>query len=256
MAKFSCHKGTKTQRFTKIVYSDKQIIFRKVKKHIIIVAGGKGNRFKSELPKQFIQLDRQPILMHTIEAFFNYEQTIKIIVVLPEDQIGFWTELCSKYKFKIEHKVVPGGKTRFHSVKNGLTEINTSGLVGIHDGVRPLVDKQTIENCFVIAEQRGNAIPVVDLVDSVRKVDENGLNRMVDRSKYKLIQTPQVFKNELILNAFNQQYQNSFTDDASVLEAYDNSIINLVEGNRQNIKITTPEDLIYAEAVLKSRNLN
>jgi 2-C-methyl-D-erythritol 4-phosphate cytidylyltransferase len=227
---------------------------RKVNKYVIIVAGGKGNRFKSELPKQFFQLGDKPILMHTIKAFFKYEPRLEIIVVLPSDQIDFWKELCLKYKFNITHKVVAGGKARFHSVKNGLALIDKNGIVGIHDGVRPLIDKQTIKNCYLIAEQRGNAIPVVDLVDSVRKVNENGSNKMVDRSKYKLIQTPQVFKNELILAAYSQEYRNSFTDDASVLEAYDNSIINLVEGNRQNIKITTPEDLIYAEATLKSRN--
>ncbi len=222
-------------------------------KYVIIVAGGKGNRFKSELPKQFFQLGDKPILMHTIKAFFKYEPRLEIIVVLPSDQIDFWKELCLKYKFNIAHKVVAGGKARFHSVKNGLALIDKNGIVGIHDGVRPLIDKQTIKNCYLIAEQRGNAIPVVDLVDSVRKVNENGSNKMVDRSKYKLIQTPQVFKNELILAAYSQKYRNSFTDDASVLEAYDNSIINLVEGNRQNIKITTPEDLIYAEAILESR---
>ena len=226
-----------------------------MKKYIIIVAGGKGNRFKSELPKQFITLGDKPILMHTIEAFYNYENFIEIIVVLPEDQIMFWKELCSKYNFILNHRLMAGGEARFHSVKNGLSLIKGNGIVGIHDGVRPLVDKQTIDNCFLIAEQRGNAIPVVDLVDSVRKIDETGNSKMVNRANYKLIQTPQVFKNELIQAAFNQDFRPSFTDDASVLEAYNNSTINMVEGNRQNIKITTPEDLIYAEAILESRNL-
>ena len=225
-----------------------------MKKSVIIVAGGKGNRFKSELPKQFIKLDNKPILMHTIKAFYDFEQTIEIIVVLPEDQIDFWKELCLKYKFEIEHKVVSGGETRFHSVKNGLAKIASSGVVGIHDGVRPLVDRQTIRNCYTIAKQRGNAIPVLALVDSVREINEVGENKMVDRTKYKLIQTPQVFKSELILAAFSQEYHNSFTDDASVLEAYNGSAIHLVEGNRQNIKITTPEDLIYAKVILKNRN--
>lgn len=225
-------------------------------KYIVIVAGGKGNRFKSELPKQFILLGSQPILMHTIQAFYNYENLIQIIVVLPKEQIQFWNELCKKYNFIIEHKVVKGGETRFHSVKNGLSEIKNNGIVGIHDGVRPLVDLRTIKNCYVMAEQEGNAIPVVDLVDSIRKAESTGKSKMVDRSKYKLIQTPQVFESKIIQTAFTQEFHKSFTDDASVLEAYDNSVINLVEGNRQNIKITTPEDLIYAEAILKGRNLN
>jgi 2-C-methyl-D-erythritol 4-phosphate cytidylyltransferase len=224
-----------------------------MKRYVIIVAGGKGNRFKSELPKQFIQLGNQSILMHTIEAFYSYDNSFEIIVVLPKEQIQFWEDLCQKHDFKIEHKVVSGGEARFHSVKNGLALIDNEGIVGIHDGVRPLVDKQTIENCYAMAVQKGNAIPVINLVDSVREVNEKGASKMVDRTKYKLIQTPQVFKNELILAAFNQDYNESFTDDASVLEAYDNSIINLVEGNRQNIKITTPEDLVYAEAILQNR---
>ncbi len=224
-----------------------------MKRYVIIVAGGKGNRFKSELPKQFIQLGNKPILMHTIEAFYNYDNFFEIIVVLPKEQIQFWTDLCQKQGFRIEHKVVSGGDARFHSVKNGLALIDGEGIVGIHDGVRPLVDKQTIENCYKMAEQKGNAIPVISLVDSVREVNEEGDNVMVDRTKYKLIQTPQVFKNELVLAAFKQEYKESFTDDASVLEAHDNSTINLIEGNRQNIKITTPEDLVYAEAILKIR---
>jgi len=224
-----------------------------MKKYVIIVAGGKGNRFKSELPKQFIMLGGKPILMRTIEAFYNYENSIEIIVVIPEDQIKFWKELCSKHNFKLQHKLVSGGEARFHSVKNGLGLVKGNGIVGIHDGVRPLVDKQTIDNCYIIAGQRGNAIPVVDLVDSVRETDETGNNKMVNRSNYKLIQTPQVFQNELIQAAFRQEYQSSFTDDASVLEAYDGSMINLVEGNRQNIKITMHEDLIYAKAILENR---
>ncbi len=224
-----------------------------MKRYVIIVAGGKGNRFKSELPKQFIQLGNKPILMHTIDAFYRYDNSFDIIVVLPKEQIQFWDVLCQKHGFKIDHKVVSGGEARFNSVKNGLNLIDHEGIVGIHDGVRPLVDKQTIENCYAMAERKGNAIPVISLVDSVRETQGSGASKMVDRTKYKLIQTPQVFKSELILAAFNQKSLESFTDDASVLEAYDNSTINMVEGNRQNIKITTPEDLIYAEAILKNR---
>ncbi len=222
--------------------------------YAIIVAGGKGSRFGSDLPKQFLNLGNKPILMHSIEAFHNYDNEMFLIVTLPQDQISYWTTLCDKHNFKIKHKVVAGGETRFHSVKNALDVINDEGLVGIHDGVRPLVDNKTIENCYAKAKEKGNAIPVVNLVDSIRKIEKSGTHIMVDRQKYKLIQTPQVFDIEQIKLAFTQEYKDKFTDDASVLEEYDNSFIELVAGNRQNIKITTSEDLLYAEAVLKSRH--
>jgi len=223
-------------------------------KYIIIVAGGKGNRFKSEIPKQFIELQNLPILMHTIRAFYQYDKNIEIIVVLPEEQIEYWKNTCQKYNFFTEYQLVKGGESRFHSVKNGLACVKTGGLVGIHDGVRPLIDNETIKRCFEMAEKEGNSIPVVDLVDSMRQINPDGTSLMVDRSKYRLIQTPQVFKTELILKAFDQEYQSSFTDDASVFETIFPRSIKLVYGNRQNIKITTPEDLVYAEAILKSRD--
>jgi 2-C-methyl-D-erythritol 4-phosphate cytidylyltransferase len=224
-----------------------------VKKYCIIVAGGKGQRFKSTVPKQFVELAGKPILMHSIEVFYNYDSDIEIILVLPKDQIGYWKKLCKKFFFNIEYQIVEGGEARFDSVKNGLKLVKPGGIVAIHDGVRPLVDRKTIETCFNIAIQAGNAIPVVELVDSVRQIRENGANAHVDRSKFRLIQTPQVFQCELILKAYEQKYSPLFTDDASVLEAIAPGTIKLVEGNRQNIKITTADDLQYAEMIIKSR---
>ncbi len=174
---------------------------------------------------------------------------MRIIVVLPENEIDTWRELCSHHLFQIPHDVVAGGIQRFDSVKNGLDHIgNKEGLVAIHDGVRPLVTTNIINSSYEVAAEKGNAIVAVPLKDSIR-VQENDGNRMVDRSKYYLIQTPQTFRIDLIKSAFDTEYENSFTDDATVLEAYGESI-NLIEGDYRNIKITTPEDLIIAEAFL------
>jgi 2-C-methyl-D-erythritol 4-phosphate cytidylyltransferase len=225
-----------------------------VKKYSIIVAGGSGQRFKSSVPKQFVELAGKPILMHSIEVFCKYDTDIEIIVVLPKEQIEYWKRLCEKFSFNIEYQIVDGGITRFDSVKNGLSLVKPGGIVGIHDGVRPLVDLKTIEICYNVALKAGNAIPVVELIDSVREIREDGTNTHVDRSKFRLIQTPQVFKSELILKAYEQKYSPLFTDDASVLESMMPGTIQLVEGNRQNIKITTADDLKYAEMIIKNVN--
>ncbi len=215
---------------------------------VIIVAGGSGNRFKSEIPKQFIELNGKPILMHSIIAFYKYQKGIEIILVLPEQQLDFWYSLCEKYNFKIKHRIVHGGKTRFESVKNGLETVKLSqNLIAIHDGVRPLVSQNTIDCCFQQAKIFGNAIPAILPVDSVRQVSNNA-NIPIDRSKLRLIQTPQVFKIKILKKAYEQKYTENFTDDASVLEAIGEKI-NLVEGNRENIKITNRIDLIIAEAI-------
>ncbi len=222
--------------------------------YAIIVAGGKGTRFGGDLPKQFLDLNGKVVLMRSIEAFYRYDKSIKIIVALPKLQIDFWKTLCDTHNFTIEHLIVEGGETRFHSVKNALSQVEGSGVVGIHDGVRPLVDKQTIENCYIAAANEGTAIPVVNVVDSIRKIDHSAnVNKMVNRDNYKLVQTPQVFDIQVIKSAYLQEYRDCFTDDASVVEHYTGCSVNLVEGNRQNIKITTKEDLIYAEAIVKSR---
>lgn len=215
---------------------------------VIIVAGGKGERMQTSVPKQFIELKNKPVLMHTISVFLSYNSKINIIVVLPQTQMENWRELCKKHAFTIQHLVVNGGDTRFESVKNGLRYVGNEGLIAVHDGVRPLVSHHTIKTCFEEAERCGTAIPVVDAVESIRQIDDDG-SCSVDRSKFKLVQTPQVFKAEILQKAYEQVFTPLFTDDAAVVENYGIKI-NLVKGNRENIKITTPFDLKIAEALL------
>jgi 2-C-methyl-D-erythritol 4-phosphate cytidylyltransferase len=221
-----------------------------MKKIFIIVAGGSGSRMETEIPKQFLELCGKPVLMHTIQVFHNFDPDSKIILVLPEDQRQFWKGLCLKYSFPLIHQVVSGGKTRFHSVKNGLSQIEGEGIVFIHDGVRPLVSKQTLDRCLETAQECGNAIPVLPVTESLRKL-EGDQNISVDRSQYFGVQTPQTFRSEQILEAFKQDFDLAFTDDASVAEKAGFSI-HMVEGNRENIKITTPIDLIVAKAFFKT----
>lgn len=221
-------------------------------KSVIIVAGGSGTRMQSAIPKQFIELCGKPILMHTIEKFFWYDNSMDIVLVLPSSQIDFWKELCIEHFFVLKHTIVEGGKTRFHSVKNGLAVIPDGKIVGIHDGVRPLVSNETIARCFETAQKQGNAIPMIPVHESVRKVNDTQ-NEIIDRSNLRLIQTPQVFHSKLIKNAFLQPFNTSFTDDASVLEQTGTTIV-LVDGNRENIKVTEKFDLVVAEAVLKQNN--
>lgn len=220
----------------------------KIPKIAIIVAGGKGERMKADVPKQFIEIQGRPILMHTIEAFLGYDASLKIIVVLPQVQMEYWSELCKKHAFDVAHSIVAGGETRFQSVNNGLKAVKTSGLVAVHDGVRPLVSKATIARCYAEAQKNGNAIPVLELVDSIRHITPNG-SISVDRAAFKLVQTPQVFNVELLKKAYEQPFSSLFTDDASVVESLGEEI-NLVEGNRENIKITTAFDLRLAEILL------
>lgn len=216
----------------------------------LIVAGGKGERMNSDIPKQFIELSGKPILMHTIETFVKYDPHVRIVIVLPVEQIDVWQQLCKKYAFHINHSIEIGGHTRFHSVQNGLKSIETPSIVAVHDGVRPLVSIPTIARCFTEAEIHKNAIPVVDLVDSLRSIAGDN-NYSVNRSDYKLVQTPQVFDGEFLKKAYQQAYCDKFTDDASVVESLGEKIY-LVEGNRENIKITTDMDLIIAKAILSS----
>ncbi len=221
-----------------------------MQKVALIVAGGLGKRMNAEIPKQFLLIAGLPVLMHTIKKFWNYDNSIQIIVTIPPAHIAFWKKLCREYKFRIKHTVRKGGKTRFHSVKNGLRGIKPGNLVAIHDGVRPLVSRFTIKRCFNMAEKHGTAVPVISFSESVRMI-ENGRNHMVERSKYKLVQTPQVFKSELLKKAYKQEYDSTFTDDASLIEKLGYKI-NLVEGNIDNIKITTKTDFIVAEAFFKN----
>ncbi len=217
--------------------------------NVIIVAGGKGKRMQSETPKQFLNISNKPILLHTIERFYNFSNDINIVVVLPAPFIEFWKSLCRKYNCTIKHKVVEGGDARFFSVKNGLAHISKNSLVAVHDGVRPLVSDSTIHNVIETARKKGNAIPAVRINESVRKLDSN-ITFPVDRNNYRIIQTPQCFHTDLLLNAYEQDFKESFTDDATVVESLGEKI-NLVDGNFENIKITHPVDLKFAEAYLK-----
>lgn len=220
-----------------------------MKKFVVIVAGGSGSRMGTGIPKQFLELCGKPVLMHTIQVFYHFDPGSKIILVLPENQQQFWAALCLKHDFTIPHRVANGGETRFHSVANGLSKIEGEGIIFIHDGVRPLVSNQTLTRCLETAQKSGNAIPVLPVTESLRMKEGNS-NVSVDRSLYYSVQTPQTFRSEIILEAFRQNYDPAFTDDASVLEKAGYSI-EMVEGNRENIKITNPADLIVAEAFLK-----
>lgn len=213
-------------------------------KYVIITAGGKGERMKNAVPKQFLLLNGLPVIMHSIQAFKSYSSSINIIVVLPEVHIQIWEKLCKEYKFDIKHLVCPGGESRFHSVKNGLGLIIPDGLVAVHDGVRPLVSLALISACFDEAARKGNAVPAIQLTDSAREVSGEE-NHPIDRTKIRLIQTPQVFKSDTLKQAYSQSYRLSFTDDASVVESLGYAI-HLVEGESSNIKITRPEDLRMA----------
>lgn len=216
--------------------------------YALIVAGGSGKRMGAEIPKQFLELDGRPVLMHTIERFKSFNDAIEIITVLPENQLRYWCELQEKYSFKVPQTLVKGGSSRFYSVKNGLLFVNVPGLVAIHDGVRPFVSTDTIRRCFETAEKLGNAIPSISPVESLRMLTDKG-NIYLNRLHVKQIQTPQVFDAQLIKQAYLQEYRPIFTDDATVLESTGEKI-NLIDGNRENIKITNPEDLIYSTALL------
>ena len=218
------------------------------KRAVIIVAGGKGMRMGSDIPKQFIPIGGRPILMRTIEAFCSLKD-MQIVVVLPPSQQGYWKLLCEEYLFSVSHIIADGGETRFHSVKNGLEKLSDEvALVGVHDGVRPFVSKATIEACYAKAEKTGAAIPVTSVVETLRQLDER-TSHTVSREKFILVQTPQVFRTRWIQDAYHQEYRTTFTDDASVVEAMGHDI-SLVPGNRGNIKITTPFDMSVAEALL------
>ncbi|MCA4896569.1 MAG: 2-C-methyl-D-erythritol 4-phosphate cytidylyltransferase [Cytophagales bacterium] len=216
----------------------------------LIVAGGKGTRIKSVLPKQFIELNGKPVLLHTLEAFIRYSPSIRIVLVLPEDDFEIWRSICEKFEFNYPVTLQKGGETRFQSVKNGLQNI-TEGLVAIHDGVRPLVSEDIIGASFRLAAIHKCAIAAVRLKESIRMTDQDN-TKAVDRSRFRLIQTPQTFDVSLIKKAYEQKEEISFTDDASVAERAGN-IISLFEGSYENIKITTQEDLIVAKALMEGR---
>lgn len=217
-------------------------------KTAIIVAGGKGKRMNSETPKQFLILNGLPVLMHSINKFYDFDSSINIILVLPSSEIDLWKNLCSKFNFNIKHSIVQGGEERFFSVKNALAISPNNGFTAIHDGVRPLIDKTVIEKGFIIAESFKTAVPVVEQANSVRILEE-GEYKYFDRNNIKIVQTPQIFETKILKDAYSIEFDKKFTDDASVVEANGNKI-HLFEGNIENIKITTKFDLDFANYLL------
>jgi len=216
--------------------------------YIIIVAGGKGLRMGSDIPKQFLPIGGKPVLMRTLERFRAYSPALQIILVLPKAQQAYWQQLCEEYHFEVDYLLADGGETRFHSVQHGLALIpdDAQGVVGVHDGVRPFPSIDVIRNCYETARKTKAVIPVVPVVETLRHVCEG----TKPRSDYRLVQTPQCFDIQLLKAANRQPYNDGFTDDASVVEAFGHTIT-LVEGNRENIKITTPFDLKIAEVLIE-----
>ena len=232
--------------------------------YVIIVAGGKGLRMGSDIPKQFLPIGGKPILMRTLERFRAYSEALQIILVLPEAQQDYWQELCKQYEFQVDYQIANGGQTRFHSVQNGLALVpdDAEGVVGVHDGVRPFPSIEVITRCYETARQTKAVIPVIPVVETVRQIlpsNQSNPNAVsnpssitVPRDQYRLVQTPQTFDIQLLKAANRQPYNDGFTDDASVVESYGHPIT-LVEGNRENIKITTPYDITVAEAIINSQ---
>lgn len=216
--------------------------------YVLIVAGGKGLRMGADIPKQFLPVGGKPVLMRTLEAFYAYNQDMRIILVLPHGQQDYWKRLCGEYRFDIPHSIADGGETRFHSVRNGLALVDEPGLVGVHDGVRPFVSQEVIARCYALAATELAVVPVVKVVETVRRLTDAG-SITVNRDEYRLVQTPQVFDGEVLKQAYSQPYTSAFTDDASVVEAW-GVPVTLTEGNRENVKITTPFDLKVAAALL------
>jgi 2-C-methyl-D-erythritol 4-phosphate cytidylyltransferase len=223
-----------------------------VKRYAIIVAAGKGSRMQSPIPKQFLRLQGKPVLLHSIQAFADFDSSIQVILVLPSDQFSQWEKIVAEFSPALPVTITAGGETRFESVKNGLSLIpDEEAIVAIHDAVRPLVSKKTIGTSYKAAERYGNAVPAIPLSDSIRQI-ESTRSIAVDRSRYCLIQTPQCFSVPLLKKAYSQEYRYTFTDDASVVESIGEQIC-LVDGNVDNFKLTTPIDLVIAESMLSYR---
>ena len=218
------------------------------KQAVIFVAGGTGTRMGSSLPKQFLKLNNTPILIHTLRNFFSFNRNFEMIVVMHHDYISFWKDLCLQFEDVPEHTVVAGGEERFHSVKNGIEAVSADVKhIAIHDAVRPLVSHETLTRCFNALNEHNAVVPAIPINDSIREV-HGVLNKSVDRSLYKRIQTPQCFESTMLKEAYSKPFSPLFTDDASVVEANDHSVF-LVEGNLENIKITSPIDLIVGESL-------
>jgi 2-C-methyl-D-erythritol 4-phosphate cytidylyltransferase len=219
-----------------------------VKQAVIFVAGGTGTRMGSPLPKQFLTLNNTPILIHTLRNFYSFNRNFEMVVVMHHDYISFWKDLCLQFEDVPEHTVVAGGEERFHSVKNGIEAVSSDVKhIAIHDAVRPLVSHETLTRCFNALNEHNAVVPATPINDSIREV-HGVLNKSVDRSLYKRIQTPQCFESTMLKEAYSKPFSPLFTDDASVVEANDHSVF-LVEGNLENIKITSPIDLIVGESL-------
>ena len=222
-----------------------------IKKYAIIVAGGQGTRMGTSIPKQFLPLMGMPVLCHSILAFAHAFSDIRIILVVPADQVNGVHTIIKSYIGTQNITFATGGETRFHSVQNGLKTIKDDGIVFVHDGVRPLVSRRLIYRCYEHALDHGSAIPCIPVVDSMRLINEDGTSDPVDRNGLRIIQTPQTFQTGIILPAFNTPYHPAFTDEATVVEASGYNV-HLVDGERDNLKITNPGDMIIAETLLKS----
>lgn len=224
-----------------------------MKKYIIVVAGGKGLRMGGDVPKQFQIVGNKPVLMVTLERLHAIDPSMQLVLVLPADQLEQWKEMCKEYGFAVPLLLTQGGATRFHSVQNGLAQVDDidEALVGVHDGVRPFVSQRVIDDCFREAWIHGAAIPMIDLQDSLRHiVGADGVTEVVPRDRYRLVQTPQVFKLSVLRKAYEQRFVETFTDDASVVEAAGMDVV-AVEGNRENIKLTTPFDMLVARTLME-----
>ena len=223
---------------------------KKLNKYAIVVAGGKGVRMGTAVPKQFLLLSGKPLLMHTLEVFYNTDPEIQLILVLPEDQQEYWKGLCTQYHFTLPHQIVNGGVTRFESVTNGLALAENEGLVAVHDGVRPFINTGFIQRCYQAAEEYGAAVPVTELTESIRRL-EGETSFSVHRETFRSVQTPQTFRTEILKKSYKVPYQENFTDDASVVEASGYKVT-LIKGLMENIKITNTIDLLLAEQMIKS----
>ena len=222
---------------------------KKIDRYAVVLAAGEGRRMHSDLPKQFLELGGRPLLRRTLERFLEFDPEIHLIVVLPAEWTDYWRDYCSRSGFRPRMRLTAGGLTRFHSVKNALEFVPDGALVAVHDGVRPLIDAPFLSGLFARAARADAVIPVLPAVESLREVLGAGLSRAVERSRFVSVQTPQVFRSEKLKAAYAQPYSPLFTDDASVAEAAGIKI-SLCEGRRENIKITTPEDLALAQAIL------
>jgi len=222
-----------------------------LKKFVVIVAGGSGSRMNAPVPKQFLLLSGKPVLMHSVQAFYETYADIHIAIALPPEQFDAWKDLCSIHAFHIVHQVTAGGETRFHSVKNALDFIPDEGMVAVHDGARPLISPLLISSIFETAREKGNAVPVIPVNESIRIITGSG-NKPVNRQGFCIVQTPQVFPARILKKAYARHYSPDFTDDATVAEASGEKI-HLVNGDRNNIKLTYPSDLVIAQSIFDAK---